>query len=221
MIGIWPAVKNVNPLCNTLKWHSYSAKHQDETLCECKRHTQIPHQMSMWNTKRTDWNLHLARSIKPLQKVSSYSGISIRTWIAAVIWLISRAILQSTPLVVPLSAPNHCLHLSPPAPHLSFLPNSFPWLCLAAHTEPDCTPFPELIGVTLAWQETQCHYGNAQSITGQRVNTLSFIFDYHICISLMVAMHGCYLLRGILSASSRRTSSICLRSAVSLLGCSE
>lgn len=86
-----------------------------------------------------------------------------------------------------------------------FLANSFPWPCLAAHTQPDCSMFPELIGVTLAWQETQCYYGNAQSITGQRINTPSVIFDSHICVGLMVAMHGCYLLRGILSAPPRGT----------------
>lgn len=27
------------------------------------------------------------------------------------------------------------------------------------------------------------------------------ISDYHICVGLMVAMHGCYLLDGVLSAS--------------------
>lgn len=129
----------------------------------------------------------------------SCSGNSIRVRFAAVIWLIFPSVLHSCPLVVPLSAPHHCLHLSPSS--LSFRPNSFPWLCLAAHTEPDCSMFPELIGVTLAWQETQCHYGNAQSITGQRINTLSVIFYSHICVGLMVAMPGCYLLRGISSAS--------------------
>lgn len=115
-------------------------------------------------------------------------------------WYDSSSLLCSSPvpLVVPLSAPHHCLHLS-------FLPNSFSWLCLVVHTEPDCSTFPELIGVTLAWQETQCHYGNLESITRQRINTLSVIFDSHICVGLMVAMHGCYLLRGILSSSPAGT----------------
>lgn len=118
-------------------------------------------------------------------------------------WYDSSSLLFSTP--VPWLS--HCLHLTivyifpPPVPNLSFLANSFPWLCLAVHTEPDCTMFPELIGVISAWQETQRYYGNARSITGQRINTLSVIFDFHFCVGLMVAMHGCYLLRGILSAS--------------------
>lgn len=91
--------------------------------------------------------------------------------------------LHSYPLVVPLSLPLHCLHLRPSAPS-SLLSIQFISLAMSAdtHTEPHCSTFPELIGVTLAWQETQCHYGNAQSITGQETNTLSVIFDYHISI---------------------------------------
>lgn len=110
----------------------------------------------------------------------------------------------------PLSGPSGCpivyisplfKSLSPSGPSfLLFSPVHFLG-CLAAHAEPDCSTFPELIGVTLAWQETQSYYGNAQSITGQGINTLSVISDYHICVGLMVAMHGCYLLDGVLSAS--------------------
>lgn len=119
-------------------------------------------------------------------------------------WYDSSSLLLPSlvPLAVPLSTSLHCLNLSHPlVPHFSFFPPVHFLGCLAAHAEPDCSTFPELIGVTLAWQETQSYYGNAQSITGQGINTLSVISDYHICVGLMVAMHGCYLLDGVLSAS--------------------
>lgn len=121
-------------------------------------------------------------------------------------WYDSSPLLFSTPV----ACLSHCLHLTivyiPPSSPSSLLSSQFiPWLCLVAHTEPDCSTFPELIGVTLACQETQCHYGNAQSITGQRINTLSVIFGFHICVGLMVAMHCCYLLRVILSPSPEGT----------------
>lgn len=109
-----------------------------------------------------------------------------------------------SPLLSPLCPT--IVYISPPlVSHLSLSSQFIPWMCLVAHTEPDYSKFPELIGVTLACQETQCHYGNAQSITGQWINTPSVISDFHICIGLMVSTRGCYLLGVILSASAKGT----------------
>ena len=82
-------------------------------------------------------------------------------------------------------------------------PMAFLGLCpyIHTHTHTHARTHAELIGVTLAWQEAQCHYANDQSITGQRVNTLSVIFDAHICALLMATMRACYLHRRIISAS--------------------
>ena len=102
---------------------------------------------------------------------------------------------------------------TPPQPclHNSYFPQrqSLSLVCVHTHTHNNThtnrhtqvqAMFPELIGVTLAWQEAQCHYANDQSITGQRVNTLSVIFDAHICTLLMAVMPACYLGRRIISA---------------------
>ena len=125
--------------------------------------------------------------------------MAFQSGFAAVLWLIFASLLPSCFLVVPPSATLHCLHLFPS--DLSALPSLqfIPWLWLVALTEPDCSLFPELIGVTLAWQETQRHYGDTSSITGQRINTLSVIFNSH-SRQTNGSDEG-YLLKGTLSAS--------------------
>ena len=143
---------------------------------------------------------------EPLWKVPTCSGISMGAETTAVIWLIS---LPSFPLLLPRFSPPVVL---PHGRHLSLVyttlispsTNGFPWsvsIHTHTHTHTHARTHAELIGVTLAWQEAQCHYANDQSITGQRVNTLSVIFDAHICALLMATMRACYLHRRIISAS--------------------
>lgn len=134
-------------------------------------------------------------------------------------WYDSSSLLFSTP--VPRLS--HCLYLSivyiPPSGPSSLLSSQFiSWLCLVGRKEPDCRTFPELIGVTLACPETDRHYENTQSITGQWINIPSLIFDFHIA----VRANGCdaQLLsaQGHLVSISRRSSEICPRSLVVIVG---
>lgn len=134
-------------------------------------------------------------------------------------WYDSSSLLFSTP--VPRLS--HCLYLSivyiPPSGPSSLLSSQFiSWLCLVAHKEPDCRTFPELIGVTLACPETERHYENTQSITGQWINIPSLIFDFHIA----VRANGCDVqllsAQGHLISITRRSSEICPRSLVVIVG---
>lgn len=110
---------------------------------------------------------------------------SIRARFAAVIWLIFPSVPHCCPLFIPKSAPLHCLHPPSKIHNLPFLCNSYPRLHLTALTDPDCSPFPELIRVTAPWQETHCHYGNDQSITARGINTVFVISESEICVGLL------------------------------------
>lgn len=135
-------------------------------------------------------------------------------------WYDSSSLLFSSP--VPRLS--HCLYLSivyiPPSGPSSLLSSQFiSWLCLVAHKDPDCRTFPELIGVTLACPETERHYENTQSITGQWINIPSLIFDFHIA----ARANGCdaQLLsaQGHLISISRRSSEFARGHLLSLLDC--
>lgn len=87
-----------------------------------------------------------------------------------------------------------------------------------AHTEPDYSTFPELIGVTSACQETIPLWKCSVNYWATNKHPLC-----HFWLSYLRWANGCDALllsaQGHLISVSRRNSTICSRSAVSLLDC--